>query len=71
MTPTERMLVSPAKYCPRSLVDACLRHFLAIDGIGILHDSDLLRRDFTHDAYAESGAGEWLAEYQVFRNAKL
>ncbi len=53
------------------LVDAGLGDLFAIDGIGLLDDLDLLRRDLADDADAEAGARERLAIDEMLGDAKL
>ena len=45
------------------LIEARLGDLLTPDGVGILHDSDLLGGHFADDADAQTGAGEGLARY--------
>ena len=52
-------------------VEAGVGDLFAVDGIGILNDADFLSGDFTDDADAKARAREWLAEYQIFRDAQL
>ena len=49
----------------------CLVHFLAVDGIGILHDLDFLGIYFSDDTDTESRSREWLTENKFFRDAKF
>ena len=53
------------------LVDAGLGDLFAIDGVGLLHNLDLLRCDLADDADAEAGAGERLAIDELLGDAKL
>ena len=52
-------------------VQTCVSDFLAVDGICILYDLDLLSGHFADDTDTQSGTGERLTEYQMLRNAKL
>src|SRR5699024_8699399 len=52
-------------------VKAGFGDLLAVDGVSILHDADFLGGDFADDADAKARAREWLAEYQVFRDAQF
>ena len=49
----------------------CVSDFLAVDGICILYDLDLLGGYFADDTDTQSGTGERLTEYQVLRDTKL
>lgn len=53
------------------LVDAGLGDLFAIDGVGLLHNLDLLRCDLADDADAETGAGERLTIDEMLGDAKL
>lgn len=53
------------------LVDAGLGNLFAIDGVGLLHNLDLLCRDLANDADAEAGAGERLTIDEMLGDAKL
>ena len=53
------------------LIQTGLSDFLTPDGIGILHDSHLLRGHFANDADAQTRAGERLAADQIFGQAQL
>ena len=50
-------------------VEAGVGDFFAVDGVGVLNDADFLSGDFANDADAKTRAREWLAEYQIFRDA--
>ena len=52
-------------------LEACLCDLLAVDGIGILNDLDLLGCDLSDDSYSKAWAWEWLTEYQVLWDSKL
>ena len=55
----------------QALVHAGLGDLFPVDGIGILHDAHFLSGYFADDADSQTGSGEWLTEYQVFRNTQL
>ena len=59
------------KILARVLGGGQLVDLLAPDGVGVLHDGDLLRRDIADDAHGEAGAGERLAGHQILRQAQL
>ena len=52
-------------------IQTCVSDFLAVDGICILYDLDLLGGYFADDTDTQSGTGERLTEYQVLRDTKL
>ena len=65
------MLVSAAKYWLERCAIGRLVDLLAADGVGILHDVDLLGGDIADDADGQARAGERLAGDKVLRQAQL
>ena len=59
------------KILSQTLVSAGFCQLLAVDGVRVLHDADLVRSHLAHDAHAQTGAGEGLTVYQIFRQAQL
>ena len=59
------------KVLTRALGHGQLVDFLAPDGVGILHDGDLLRSYIANDADSQARAGERLAGDQVLRQTQL
>src|SRR5699024_3849968 len=55
----------------QALVHAGLGDLFPVDGIGILHDAHFLGGYFADDTDSQTGAGEWLTDYQVFRNTQF
>ena len=53
------------------LIEAGLGDLLTPDGVGVLHDSDLLGGHFADDADAQTGAGEGLAADQILGQTPL
>ena len=53
------------------LIEAGLGDLLTPDGVGVLHDRDLLGGHFADDADAQTGAGEGLAADQILGQTQL
>ena len=52
-------------------VEAGVGDFFAVDGVGVLNDTDFFGGDFTDDADAETRTREWLTEDEGFREAQF